>query len=153
MLITVALFTVLNMLVPTDIGNSSNGSNQKFTDPANSANSTNPDAIDSMQAVRSSRGLNLSWMNPAIAGSQMPKDWCGNSTYVTNIGSLPSPSSIMIGTSIMVAIMDRWNITLDMIASVKYFSLKCWNSTNGVRHPPLHEYEHHQQRDGQPVHR
>ena len=44
---------------------------------------------------------------------------------------MPSPSSIMIGTRIMVAIIERWNITLDMIASVKYFCLKCWNSTKG----------------------
>ena len=79
-LITVALFTVLNMLVPTEIGNSRIGKSQMETVPANSASSTNPDAMDSMHAVRSSLGLNLSWMNPAMAGSQMPKDWCGSST-------------------------------------------------------------------------
>ena len=42
-LITVALFTVLKMFVPTEIGNSRSGSNQNDTEPANIASSTNPD--------------------------------------------------------------------------------------------------------------
>ena len=130
-LITTALFTVLKMLVPKEIGSSNNGSSQKLTLAANTASNTKPMAMDNMQKVLSNLGLYLSWMFPAMAGSQIPNDWWGIKIAVTKMGDLPRPSSIMIGNRVIVASIDTWNITLDTSDSEKYLCRKCRNSTNG----------------------
>ena len=130
-LITVALFTVLKMFVPKDMGSNNSGNNQKLTLAANTASNTNPTAMDSMQKVRISLGLYLSWILPAMAGSQMPNDWCGIKMATTKMGDLPRPSSIIMGSSVIVASIDTWNMTLETSDSEKYLWRKCLKSTKG----------------------
>ena len=71
---------------------------------------------------------------------------------MTQKGSSPLPSSIISGTKVNTASMDRWNVTLETRAIEKYLWRKCRKSTKGVLHPPLDDDEQAEQGEEQQVH-
>ena len=89
---------------------------------------------------------------PRITGIHSPNDWWGSNTAVTKMGDMPSPFSIMIGTRIMVASIDRWNMVFDTSAREKYFSLEVAELHEGVLDAPLYKDKDHQQDDREYVH-
>ena len=66
-----------------------------------------PAAIIVRVMGRISFGWYLSYIQPAIIGTNKPSDWLGNSTIGTNKGDLPNPSSTSIGIRVMVATIEK----------------------------------------------
>ena len=104
----VALFTGLNMLVPTAMGSISRGQCPEGHVGHQQANHQEATGYECHRAGTQQPRLVAVKHPPGPIGMKMPRDWLGTNTTVTHRGDMPNPSSTTMGIRVIVASMEKW---------------------------------------------